>query len=129
MMVNIEQVWEDGYGIKEWKVRKGELKRRRERLDGRLKNGLTDGNADTDGNGTVQRKVDLLQKEEFEQSVRMHLEELGREEKELEREERRLIKEKAAHRRALKRIASEDSSLFKHRPKVRSLVLLIYILK
>jgi len=59
-----------------------------------------------------------LEKEEFEQSVRVHLEELGREDRELDREEKRLIKEKSAHKRSLKRIANEDGSRFKQRPKL-----------
>jgi hypothetical protein len=53
-------------------------------------------------------------------SVEFHLANLARQEKELEKEEQALQVEKTAHIRALKRVASEDASRFRMRPKVRT---------
>ena len=53
------------------------------------------------------------------ESVRFHLDTVQRKLKELQEEEERLQEEKVGHIRALKRLASEDGSRFRSRPKVR----------
>jgi len=125
----IESIWEDGYGVRECKKRKGKLKRRKEVLEERLKKGgmgakEVDATSDIAEDG-VKEGTDRLEREEFQESVHIHLQELRREERGLDREEKRLFEEKATHKRALKRIASEDSSRFKHRPKLHDRYVLL----
>ena len=55
---------------------------------------------------------------EASETIRMHLDEVRREEANLNEEERALLIEKQAHVRALKRVASEDSSKFRQKHKV-----------
>ena len=62
---------------------------------------------------------DELDAMEAEESVTTHLSMLHKKEVELAEEERTLRAEKEAHIRELKRVASEDASRFKSRPKVR----------
>ena len=57
---------------------------------------------------------------EAHETVRMHLDELRREEAELDSEERALNVEKRAHVRALKLVSNEDSSKFRIKRKVRT---------
>ena len=52
-------------------------------------------------------------------SVERHLANVARRQSDLEKDEQRLQAEKAAHIRALKRVASEDASRFRSQPKVR----------
>jgi hypothetical protein len=59
-----------------------------------------------------------MEKEEFEQSIKIHLGELARGEIELKRKEDALHLEKNAHKLALKQVTNEDYSQFKSRPKV-----------
>ena len=65
---------------------------------------------------TLKTKLDAL---EALESVRFHLDTVQRKLKELQEEEQRLQEEKVEHIRALKRLASEDGSRFRSRPKVR----------
>ena len=65
---------------------------------------------------TLLSKLDAV---EALESVRFHLDTVQRKLKDLEEEEQRLQDEKVAHIRALKRLASEDGSRFRTRPKVK----------
>lgn len=67
------------------------------------------------GGIVIRSRLDAM---EAVESVRFHIVNLRQKEKELAQEERRLNSEKAAHIRLLKRVASEDHSLFRSRPKV-----------
>ena len=62
------------------------------------------------------------------ESVRLHIENVQRKLYDLEQEEKRLKDEKVEHIQALKRVASEDSSRFRQRPKVRKMLALIILL-
>ena len=53
-----------------------------------------------------------------QESIRLHLDGILKEEDELSQEEKALDNEKSDHIRSLKRIASEDASRFRSRPKV-----------
>ena len=102
-----ETLWEDGSAIKVCEVKRRELKGKKDYLERRLKEGA--------GNGM---KKDEMDREEFEQSIRIHLGELARGEIELKRQEDALHLEKNAHKLALKQVTNEDYSKFKSRPKV-----------
>ena len=69
---------------------------------------------------TLLSKLDAV---EALESVRFHLDTVQRKLKELQEEEERLQEEKVGHIRALKRLASEDGSRFRTRPKVRKRLL------
>jgi hypothetical protein len=56
---------------------------------------------------------------EAQESVRLHLDGISKQEDEIKQDEQSLNNEKSEHIRALKRIASEDASRFRSRPKVR----------
>jgi len=102
-----ETLWEDGSAIKVCEVKRRELKGKKDYLERRLKEGA--------GNGM---KKDEMDREEFEQSIRIHLGELARGEIELKRQEDALHLEKNAHKLALKQVTNEDYSKFKSRPKL-----------
>jgi tousled-like kinase len=72
---------------------------------------------ETDLVGGIHVRTPLEAMEAFE-SVRFHLSNVRRQEKELVLEDQTLNDEKCAHIRALKRVASEDSSRFRSRPKL-----------
>jgi tousled-like kinase len=72
-------------------------------------------NAQEIGGIVIKTKLDAM---EAVESARFHIANLRLEEKELALEEKRLNAEKAAHIRSLKRVASEDHSRFRSRPKV-----------
>ena len=55
---------------------------------------------------------------EAQESVRLHLDGISKQEDEIKQDEQALNNEKSEHIRALKRIASEDASRFRSRPKV-----------
>jgi tousled-like kinase len=61
---------------------------------------------------------DALTIVEAQESVRLHLSELAKDENLLKEEEQSLKNDKTEHIRALKRVASEDASPFRSRPKV-----------
>ena len=127
--------WEDGQAPRALKNRRKELREKREELEQRQKKALAvsdkfraqiasaneEDEADKDseieavGGIVVQDAFDVM---EALESIRLHLANLKKQEEELEEEEKALIAEKEAHIRALKRVASEDSSRFKHRPKL-----------
>ena len=114
-----EPVWEDGDVVKELNSKKHRLKWKKESLEKQLKDDM--------GNQNVDPGHESFEREVFEQSILFHLEELEREAKGLQQEEDALRLEKAAHKRELRRVANEDGSRFKHRPKVCLLLYCIII--
>lgn len=104
--------WEEGYATKDLEQRKLELTKKRKTLQARA-DSLKNKEAGTDVEGSP-----LLELIEARESIRMHLENLTHQETELAQEEQALNDEKGAHIRALKRVASEDASRFRSRPKV-----------
>jgi hypothetical protein len=124
--------WEDGHASKQLQASKNalvakykSLEKRREAAEKsakRIQEGKENGSSSSDpepeeiGGIVVRTKFDAM---EAVESVRFHLANLRQEEKELALDEKRLNGEKAAHIRALKRVASEDYSRFRSRPKVR----------
>jgi tousled-like kinase len=136
--------WEEGYASKDWQSRKEEWKLkhrtlldRQEKLKIRLKQQNLSQNQNQNQNEQQQQQPDndnndntngvdpspimsQLEIQEAKESIQMHLETLRREEKELLTEEQTLNDEKGAHIRALKRVASEDASRFRVRPKLHN---------
>jgi hypothetical protein len=112
--------WEDGEEPMKLKTKKEELKRRRERLEKRWGE-LTrqsDGMIVEEDASNADRPVNDLEMFEAKETVWMHLEELKREERKLDEEDRMLTMEKRKHVRTLKLVANEDSSKFRFRNKV-----------
>ena len=76
--------------------------------------------------GGVGVVVDPMEREEFEASIRVHLEEMKKEENSLIKEETSLRTETSKHQSALKRLANEDQSRFKRHsdqhPRVREFI-------
>jgi hypothetical protein len=130
------ETWEDGRASKQLLLRKTVLQEKRQTLEQRQaaakrvikqveesKENQSDVSAssdhgETDLVGGIHVRTPLEAMEAFE-SVRFHLSNVRRQEKELVLEDQTLNDEKCAHIRALKRVASEDSSRFRSRPKVR----------
>jgi hypothetical protein len=125
--------WEDGNEPKLLKSRRGELRKKRDRLEKRWAElnlmemnhvAVKDNAALTLADGEVSnahddRPMDDLERFEARETIRMHLEEVKREERKLDEEERTLNLEKRAHVRTLKLVANEDASKFRPRHKVR----------
>ena len=122
--------WEEGYASRDWQARKKEWKskhrallekqeRLKQQLSGQKQHKTDDlaNDSSTAENGSAS-VLSTLEIQEAQESIQMHMEALLREEKELLAEEQTLNDEKGAHIRALKRVASEDSSRFKNRPKL-----------
>jgi len=136
--------WEDGHDPLVVKHRKAELKMKREALE-RRREELAKAQANS-GVESPERSTDTLLESEssnshadlalmndfdrFEASetIRMHLDEVRREEANLNEEERALLIEKQAHVRALKRVASEDSSKFRQKHKLDDRYVLMNLL-
>lgn len=98
--------WEEGYATKDLEHRKAELKKKHKALEQRLQSSSDKEN---------QTRLDAM---ETQESIQMHLENFRTKERELNDEEKALNDEKGAHIRALKRVASEDASRFRSRPKL-----------
>lgn len=125
------ETWEDGHASKQLdetklllqdKFRK--MERRRIAAESAARKFLEEKEnelASDEVDGLVVRSK--LEAMEAIESVRLHLSNLRQEEKELLQTEKRLNEEKAVHIRALKRVASEDYSRFRDRPKVSRKVL------
>jgi tousled-like kinase len=115
--------WEEGYATRDLEQRKEALKRTRKALDERQRRQQQpDSQPPLSGTGGVDPTVDptvaRLEAQEGREALHMHLETLRQQEQELLAEEQALNDEKGAHIRALKRVASEDSSRFRTRPKL-----------
>jgi tousled-like kinase len=100
--------WEEGFATKDLETKKQKLKETRKTLESRL--------ANLQSQRENQSQLEAM---EAQESIQMHLQNLKTKEQELKDEEQALNDEKGAHIRALKRVASEDASRFRSRPKVR----------
>ena len=100
--------WEEGYATRDLEHRKLALVAKREALEERSKQVEAMENRNT------------FEGMEAREAIRMHFENLRTQEADLSKDEESLNDEKGAHIRALKRVASEDASRFRHRPKVRT---------
>ena len=142
--------WEEGFAIQALQRRFKSLKRKREALEQKLaggyevwwqgvereqKSGAEDANVTSASSSVISQQegrmvVDSMEREEFEAPIRVHLEELKKEENDLIKEEAFLRTETSKHQRALKRLANEDQSRFKRhseqRCRVGSLVINVF---
>jgi superfamily I DNA/RNA helicase len=110
--------WEEGSASKQLLKRRADLKAKRTALESRHETAhraseerLKEGNKEND-------PASALELIEAEESVRLHLDSLRRQEDELADEEQALLDEKTVHILSLKLVASEDASRFRSRPKV-----------
>lgn len=106
--------WEEGFAIQAVHRKKMELKRKRQVFEEKLKGGYQAWWKSVNG-AAVQEDggVDPMEQEEFEASIRIHLEELKQKENALSKEEMTLRAETSKHQSALKRLSNEDQSRFK----------------
>lgn len=117
------ETWEEGYSSLQISARRAELQRKRKILERRrslaeeASNCIANGERFEEfvGGIEVKNKFDAI---EAIESVRYHLENIRKEERDLSADEQSLNDEKAAHIRALKCVASEDASRFRTRPTV-----------
>ncbi len=119
--MRVIDTWEEGYASRDWQARKEEWKSKHRALVEKqeiLKQRLDTTASDSKTAASQLPTLSALEIHEAQESIQMHMEALLREEKELLAEEQTLNDEKGAHIRALKRVASEDSSRFKNRPKL-----------
>jgi hypothetical protein len=121
--------WEEGYATKDLVARKAQQKDRLQQLQARLEQvsksnttatttdttDTTTTTATTNTNTSTSDKLLIL---EAKESVQRHLHNCQVAVRELAQEEQALNDEKGAHIRALKRVASEDASQFRSKPKV-----------
>jgi len=146
--------WEDGHAPKMIKMKRGELRkkkeglvRRREELrlmmssadyagsasatvtasDGAGNSELSQ-SSNTHDSGFLSMMNNDLDRMEANETVRMHLEEVKKKEVELDGEERALNIEKRGHVRKLKLVANEDSSKFRGRRKLHDRYVLMNLL-
>ena len=145
--MRVVETWEEGFASNQLLARRQALKERRallqqrnekanqivEKMTERKRNEKDEAVLDisndegwnekewTIGGVVVRTPLDAL---EAKESVRFHLQTAHLEEKKLAAEEAALNEEKGAHVRALKRVASEDASRFKSRPKLHERYLL-----
>ena len=137
--------WEDGHDPLVVKLRKAELKKKREALERRREDlskaqqahsnnravmspeRSTDTMLDSEASNNYHDLAQMNDFDRFEASetIKMHLDEVRREEAKLNEEERALHTEKQGHVRALKRVASEDSSKFRLKHKVSQICLYV----
>ncbi|CAM9966466.1 unnamed protein product, partial [Discosporangium mesarthrocarpum] len=118
--------WEDGSLAKDLRRRAGELLARKTKLEARrravakfLKGG---------GGEDLSQLLQRLEAYEEEESVRMHLAGLKREESALQEERRNLEARKLSHIRELKRVQYEDKSPFSRRPTLNNRYILLNLL-
>ena len=137
--------WEDGHAPKRLKMKRDELRTRREELERRKNELLLEKNDNNNGGSTTTSSIndesnstitnisgnhddmssDILttmndlDRMEAHETVRMHIDEIKRQEIELDNEEKALNIEKRGHIRALKLLSNEDSSKFRVHRKVR----------
>lgn len=124
------ETWEDGNASKLLKKRRAELNAKREVLEKRQDAARLAAEQFAAEQASESRKSGLsaLGFMEAEESVRLHLSTLSEKEIELEEEEQALNLEKTEHIRALKRVASEDSSRFRSKPKLHDRYILLSLL-
>jgi hypothetical protein len=143
------ETWEDGHAPLALRMRRNEIRSRREGLEREwqeirkvmdkaddftslsLPSSITNniqlgeedgGNESSNSQTNDEMRVlnDNLDRMEVMETIRMHLEELRKKEMELDSEERALNIEKRTHVRALKLVSNEDASKFRTRRKVSS---------
>lgn len=107
--------WEEGHAARLLQKRKSELKAKRLLLEEREKSLLRPKDSGKEVADSTERALTEM---EASEAVRMHLSTLRREEVTLMEDEHALNQEKVEHIRSLKRVASEDDSRFRSRPKV-----------
>lgn len=126
------ETWEDGHASKHVRERRKELKDKRASLEARYQAALAaaklvqeNGNVEAavSQQGDGERVGGILVKTKLEAveaiySVQWHMSNLAMQESELLADEQAIHDEKTAHIRALKRVASEDASRFRSRPKL-----------
>lgn len=128
--------WEEGHAQIELRLRQAQLDSKRLTLESRLENALlelkrlregetssTDGVLDARDQNEMASSLNLdaptlIDALEAVESIRTHLSFIVQQEQDLAIEEQKLKDEKGAHIRALKLVASEDSSRFRSRPKL-----------
>ena len=118
------ETWEEGHASKLLQRRQSDLESKKQILLGRQNiveqaaKALSEGKEITEAIGglVLNNSLAIVDAQE---SVRLHLDGIQKQESELKQEEQSLKKEKSEHIRALKRVASEDASRFRSRPKVR----------
>lgn len=108
--VRWQETWQDGHATKELCATKEKLSKSLKDFKQRLQE--------------TQDTKTPLEITEHNESTLYHIGRLRQEERELSEDEKRLNIEKTRHIRALKRVASEDSSRFRSRPKVSTLSML-----
>jgi hypothetical protein len=111
--------WEEGYATRDLEHRKQKLQELRRVLEERLKATTMTQQQNNNNDKENHQNQNQLEAIEARESLHMHLEGVHAKERELAEEEQALNDEKGAHIRALKRVASEDASRFRARPKVR----------
>jgi hypothetical protein len=117
------ETWEEGHALKLLLRRKSDLEAKKQVLLERQDKAEQAATALSQGqNVTISIDglvlSDALTIVEAQESVRLHLNELAKDENLLKEEDEALKNEKIEHIRALKRVASEDASPFRSRPKV-----------
>ena len=153
MQRSVVESWEDGHASKQLQQKRSELQSKRSLLEERQKlalqaeervllqqraavtgrsNDSVQSDAPMEGDevpvvGGVEIRTPLDAREAVE-SAKYHLSTLQGQEKELALEEKALNEEKGAHIRALKRVASEDASRFRSRPKLHDRYVLCSLL-
>ena len=111
-MAPMQEIWEEGYAMKEIKKKQGELLERKEELEKRTKLLSSKKRASKKGaDGDEEFEVDFDLHVEAE-AIKSHKEQLKRDEIALQEEQRMLQGEMAAHQKELKRCQSEDKSRF-----------------
>lgn len=107
------EYWEEGYALKEWRQRKMDLEKLREELETRRKKLLSRKGLAKKVAGDLGDTWDHDIATEGD-AIRLHVEELKREEGSLHDELRLLESEKEVHKKELRRISCEDRSRFVH---------------
>lgn len=148
--MRVVESWEEGFASIHLQTRRQALKEQKALLQERLERAnqiaerVTSRQGKADENGSFENEEEDWEEEkwtvgglvvrtrmdamEAKESVRFHLDTVHLEEKKLLAEEAALNEEKGAHVRALKRVASEDASRFKARPKLHDRYLLKLLL-
>lgn len=107
--LSVVETWEDGQASKILKDEQRKLLSSRQEMELRLQRAK---DAQDDSSLSELRRMEAIE------SVKYHLKSIGKKEADLREKQAALHEEKGAHIRALKRIASEDASRFRNRPKL-----------